>query len=151
MSKKLFILLQKPTIELELVAKDSAKQSDRFIVGFNRYTIEEADPKFKEFTQLLSNTTDKESAEAVSKFIKNEIQFLKSVNIEYEEEGKIKKLNIQDTRQVKPLEGLWESPEECLDVLLDSYLGSAPYRLSFIENISKAFVNRDFEEDKIKN
>jgi hypothetical protein len=151
MAKKLFIVLQKPTIELELIAKDSAKQTDRFIVGFNRYTIEQADPKFKEFSELLNAVTDKDSAELVSKFIKSEIQYLKAVGLEYEEDGKNKKLHITDTREAKPFEGLWETPDECLDVLLDMYLGSAPYRLSFIENLSKAFVNRDFEEDKIKN
>jgi hypothetical protein len=154
MAVKLFIKLQTPTIELKVSAKDAAGNKDSFTVGFKRYDLATAQVKLEQL-QNIFEAVSKETAldsKELNTFIKNEIVFLKQLKLDLEDEnGNSKELSVADTRTVKPNESLWETADECLAVLLDMYLGSAPYRLSLITALQKALLNSDYSEAEVKN
>jgi hypothetical protein len=179
MSVNIFVKLQTPTIELPISAKDSAGNEDKFIAGFKRYNINEAKPKLEELQNLqteiyfntikdlneqykvlnqetVTNTQEPKISEEVANaninlLIKNEIVYLKNVNVTISENGIDKPLKIADTRTAKPNEPLWLTPEECLSVLIDSFLACAAYRGSLIDAQQKALANVEFKDAKIKN
>jgi len=150
---ELFVKLQVPTIELEVNVKDAAGTKDKIIVGFNRYEIEESKTKFAELERIAEESEVKIQENLYMSFVKNEVVYLRKMELESknQETGKMSKLLVEDTRTQKAIEGLWGTPEQCLDVLLDYYLRSAPYRLSFISTMSTAIANLDHTENKIKN
>lgn len=93
-----------------------------------------------------------EIEEAITTFIMKEIVYLKNVEVNYlDESGKEVKLNVADTRQIKPVDNLWVTSEDCLTTLLLLYLASAPYRSSISSAMQKALLNNDYEEAEIKN
>lgn len=94
-----------------------------------------------------------ETKKKLDNFIKNQIVYLKDINglIRIDADGKEKEFSVSDTRTVKPIETLWGTPEECLSVLVDSFLESAPYRVSFISGVQKALSNVDYQDGEIKN
>lgn len=151
---QLFIKLQTPTIELKVTAKDASGAKDNFLVGFKRYELKETDAKLKALQEIMEEATKGDSLvqTELDKFIKNEIVYLKQIRLDLvDEKGNPKEYNIQDTRSVKPYETLWESPDECLAVLLEMYLASAPYRVSLIASLYKALLNNDYSEAEAKN
>ena len=94
--------------------------------------------------------------EAINKlddFLRNEIVYLKNVNglVKIDENGNEKEFSVSDTRTQKPIEPLWGSPEECLSVLVDSFLESAPYKGSLISAQQKALANIDIQDGEVKN
>lgn len=149
MAIKLTVKLQRPTIELVVKAKDSAGDKDSFKAGFKRYTYAETQTKFKELQaiSLEANEGDDKSDD----LIKNEIVYLKDVKLEIEENGVTKDLHVADTRTAKPIPTLWETSEECLAVLLDVFLNSAPYRVGLLEASTKALINNDYSSAEVKN
>lgn len=154
MAAKLFIKLQTPTIELKVSAKDAAGTKDSFVAGFKRYELATAQTKLEQLQEIFESVSKGTSLDSkeLNTFIKNEIVFLKQIKLDLaDENGSSKELSIADTRTVKPNEGLWESADECLAVLLDMYLGSAPYRLSLITALQKALLNNDYSEAEVKN
>ena len=154
MATKLFIKLQTPTIELKLTAKDSSGVSDSFFAGFKRYDLDDAQKKIEQLEAVFSSAKETASLnqKELNSFIKNEVIYLKGITLELaNEDGSFKNYPIADTRTAKPYEGLWESPEECLAVLLDMYLSSAPYRLSFITALNKALFNAEYSDGEAKN
>ena len=153
MAAKLFIKLQTPTIELKVSAKDAAGIKDSFIVGFKRYELAAAQSKLEQLQDIFTSISKDSSMESkeLNSFIKNEIVFLKQLKLDLaDDNGSSKELAITDTRTVKPNEGLWESADECLAVLLDMYLSSAPYRLSLITALQKALLNNDYSEAEVR-
>jgi hypothetical protein len=175
MAIELHVKLQTPTIELLVKAKDAAGNTDSIKVGFRRYELTEAQTKLEELsvlqreqytisrielqklqTSLDNNNTLEEIAEptrtseelkdAVSVFLKGEIVYLAGIELTDTANEVSKKVLIKDTRQAKPNEPLWETPSECLDVLLDMYLASAPYRGSLIDAVQKALLNTDYKQ-----
>ena len=151
---QLFIKLQTPTIELKVSAKDASGAKDNFLVGFKRYELKETDAKLKTLQEIMEDATSGDSLVQIEldKFIKNEIVYLKQIRLDLvDEKGNPKEFTVQDTRSVKPYETLWESPDECLAVLLDLYLASAPYRVSLISSLYKALMNNDYSEAEAKN
>lgn len=154
MAVKLFIKLQTPTIELKVSAKDAAGTKDSFVAGFKRYELATAQTKLEQLQEIFESVSKGNTLDSkeLNTFIKNEIVFLKQIKLDLaDENGNAKELAISDTRTVKPNEGLWESADECLAVLLDMYLGSAPYRLSLITALQKALLNNDYSEAEVKN
>jgi hypothetical protein len=143
MAVKLNLKLQTPTIELKVQAKDPSGAVDTILVGFKRYGFAEAKERFESFS-----TSD----ELIDNVIKQEIVYIKSMKLSLEDEnGKTKELVIADTRTQKPVESLWGEPEECLSVLVDALLDSAPYRGSLIEAMNKALLNMNIGDDSAKN
>lgn len=179
MSVKIYIKLQSPSVELKVQAQDCSGAKDSIVVGFKRYDITESKAKATELqrlqTQLYLNTlvdlnkqyklanleqtaiadspeiSEEEAISSINKFIKDEILYIKDVSLTIEEDGKSKELKVADTRTAKPNEPLWVLPEECLSVLVDSFLESAPYRGSLIQAQQKALANVEFKDGEIKN
>ena len=153
MAQKLYVKLQAPTIELSINAKDGGNTQASLIAGFKRYQSEQGESKLKEFQELLGRT-DEVGKNAITAFIANEIVYLKKAPIVVEDTdtGTLKDVVVKDTRDaIKPNETLWDSPKECLDVLLSHYLESNPWRVSLIEGILKALTNMDFSSESAKN
>ncbi len=97
--------------------------------------------------------TEQEAELATTNFIKAEIVYLRDVKLQLidDETGKTINLIIPDTREAKPNADLWNTPDECLDVLLSLYLSSAPYRLALLNTMQKALLNNDYEDGLLKN
>jgi len=157
MAQKLCIKLQAPTIELKVQAKDVSGAKDSMLVGFKRYEIKESQERIEKLQELLKATegtvSNDPSMIALDNYVKSEIVYLKNVNLDLVDEatGKSNALSIQDTRSAKPNDSLWGSADECLVVLLDLYLSSAPWRLSLILAAQKALFNADYSEEAAKN
>lgn len=154
MATKLYIKLQTPTIELLVKAKDVSGAKESMLVGFKRYETITAQEKLTTLQDLLADAqANNLNSSSLDKFIKEEIVYIKQAKLElYDEVSKATKdLLIQDTRTAKPNDGLWETSEQCLDVLLDLYLSSAPWRLSLILMGQKALLNNDYSEAEVKN
>jgi hypothetical protein len=153
MAQKLYVKLQTPTLELTIQAKDGGGTAGTVIAGFKRYPSEQGEVKLKEFQELLGRSDDVGKA-AITAFLSSEIVYLKKapITVEDTETGLIKDIVVKDTRDaVKPNETLWDSPKECLDVLLEMFLDSNPWRVSLIEGVLKSLTNMDFNNDSAKN
>jgi len=143
MTVRLNLKLQTPTIELKVQAKDPSGATDTILVGFKRYSFSEAQEKFE---------ASKDSSELIDAAVKQEIVYIKQMKLQLEDEnGKTKELVVADTRTQKPVESLWGEPEECLSVLVDALLDSAPYRGSLIEAMFQALLNMKLEDNSAKN
>lgn len=180
MTTRIYVKLQKPTIEMVVKATDASGTSDRLVVAFKRYDSKEAGLKLKEMQKIQNElyahamedlaeqykhlgeksikheapTITKEQADlALKSFISNEIVYLKDIqNLTLQDEsGKEIELKVADTRTAKPNEPLWGTPEECLSVLVDLYFDSTPYRGSLIEAQQRALANVDIKDGEIKN
>lgn len=146
MSKKLFVKLQAPSIELLVEAKDSSGEAAKMLVGFKRYEHKVSAEKLKEVENLSGQ-------EAEDNFIKNEILYLKNVSVEVYDDvtgQKDSELKVADTRTAAQ-SAFWGGPEECLSVLVDHYLASTPWKAALTTAMFKALTNVKFEEDKLKN
>lgn len=154
MAVKLSVKLQSPTIELIVKAQDASGAKDTIKVGFKRYEVKEAKAKLDELSEILSNAPqDMVDVPEIDNFIKKEVVYILQANLELEDtDTKTNKtLLVQDTRTVKPNESLWGDASECLVVLLDLYLSSAPWRLSLLLAAQKALLNNDYSVAEIKN
>lgn len=149
MALQLYVKLQTPTIELPVKVKDSSGAKDSILAGFKRYPIHESQAKLDTLSELIRAESDEEADHSeINKMVKSELVYLKQIKLDLEEDGRAKELAIPDTKSVKPHAGLWETSDECLAVLLDLYLNSAPYRLALILTMQKAFINSDFSAYK---
>jgi hypothetical protein len=180
MATRIYVKLQKPTIEMVVKATDASGTSDRLVVGFKRYDNKEATLKLQELQKIQNELyahamkdlaeqykhlgedapksetplLSKEQAElALKNFVCNEIVYLKDIqNLTLQDEsGKEIELKVADTRTAKPNEPLWGTSEECLSVLVDLYFDSNPYRGSLIQAQQKALANVDLKDGEIKN
>ena len=157
MALKLYVKLQTPTIELKVSAKDIAGTKDSIQVGFKRYPVTEAQVKIAELQDIwkeLSESSDTTpDTKKFDKFLRDQIVYIKGFEGETQDstDGSVKKLSVTDTRTVKPIETLWDTPEECLVVLLDGFLECAPIRVSLQNALTKALVNTDYSEAETKN
>jgi len=158
MAKQLFVKLQTPSIELSIKAKDSSGAKDSIIIGFTRYPLKEAEKELKIFQELLEEQLEelKEGnlePEAIDKFIKSKVLYIKQAKLEIHdnETGKDIELIVPDTRKAKPNDDFWETTDECLAALLDLYLSASPWRSSIITAIQKALLNVDYEDGQLKN
>jgi len=150
MAKHLYVKLQSPTVELEVIAKDSTGNQEKVLVGFKRYNIEESQKRLDSFKDLVEKETSS-SFGLLDNFLKEEIVYLKNISFDVEEEEKTVSITIKDTREESLREGLWETREICLETLLNLFLSSSPWRLPFITTLQKALYNVDFDSLNLKN
>lgn len=155
MAIQLYVKLQTPTIELQVKAKDASGTKDSITVGFKRYELKESEIKLKELTEILKDAESENNMNSltITNVIKNEVVYMKGVKVELfdSEKNTTKELVVADTRTAKPVETLWETSDECLDVLLDLYLVSAPYRVSLLMSMQRALFNNDYSDAEVKN
>lgn len=179
MSKKLYVKLQTPTIELGVTAKDSSGLVDKLTVGFKRPERKVADALYEQFADLsdiyvkqllgqpLGEKGTKENqftveytleekegiTEQISAMILNSIVYLKEAKVLVvdDEKGSESYLTIPDTRKAKPNEDFWEDKAGCLAALLDMYLDASPWRSSLTSAYQKSLLNVDTSEAKRKN
>lgn len=150
----LVIRTQAPTVELPVVSKDGSGSSNKILVGFKRYDADEGGSRLDEYNNIVqADDFDISKSEELADFIKEEVVYIKDITTEtYDEStGKSSKLKISDTRKATKLDGLWESSDQCLAVLLDSYLSFNSWRLPFVSAVQSAIVDMNFEEERLKN
>lgn len=136
-------LMSNPDLELVLAKLQKLEE-----------TGDKADESFyeqrAELRSLIDSYSDLKEVETLE-FYKRQILFIKHASLELEDaDGKSKDLSIADSRTVAPVESLWETPDECLAVLLDTYLSVPSLRDSLIDKITNIILNINIEE-KIKN
>lgn len=149
----LTLMVQEPSVELVVTSNDGSAKQKSLTVGFKRYQRAEADARIKEYETIVEaadfNINDSPELDT---FIKEEILYMKGLSVPYQDaEGKDKTLRIMDTRKAAKLETLWESPEQCLAVLLDAYFQWSSWRVSFISAVQTALADLDFKEAQRKN
>lgn len=118
--------------------------------------IENGDKASEEFyneRDNLQNQIDsliRSQSKANLEFYKSHIAFIKNASLETEEDGVIKDIIIADSAKAVKIESLWDTPEECLAVLLDLYFLNIPIRDSLISKIVDTIYNINAEA-KVKN
>jgi hypothetical protein len=147
MAKKFYIQTQTPTIEIQVSSdKDAEGKTQSVVIGLTRYSDEEAKVKI----EAIASLTEDQTKDLLSK----EILYIKQATIiTYDEEtpNKLETIKIADTRTAKPVDPFWESSDECLAVLLDSYLNSNPWKGPFIQSYLQALYNLDLKAAASKN
>ena len=111
---------------------------------------EELELKFNEISDTIDNLTTEQS-EKFDTFYKKHVLFLKNVSLVLEEDGVDKTMSIPDTREAAPIESLWNTPDECLVVLLNLYLDDGFFRDSLINTITSVIFNIDIKGEELKN
>ena len=147
------LIVQQPSVEIPVTSKDGSGAGRTLIVGFKRYKTEEGAKRQKQYEDIV-NTLDFNilDSEELNSFIKEEVLYMRKLSLDCEDaEGKAITIKVPDTRTAKKVETLWESPEECLDVLLDAYFQWSSWRVSFIAAVQSALVDMNFEGDARKN
>jgi hypothetical protein len=97
------------------------------------------------------NNWTKNFTKNMEDFCKQNVSYIKNASLVLEEGGKNIDLLITDTREAKPIESLWATPDECLAVLLDMYLEHPAYKDSLQLAIPKLVFNTDFLDGELKN
>lgn len=93
---------------------------------------------------------DKQEADSIA-FYKQQIIFIKNATFAVQnDDGTVSDLVILNTEEVKPIESLWSSSEECLAVLLDVFFDNNSIRDSLITLITDFIFDLNLAE-KIKN
>jgi hypothetical protein len=108
------------------------------------------DAKVLELTNLIDATADAQEV-GLDTFYKKHILYIKNATLTVTELEATKDLLIADTRNVTPLESLWDTPDECLVVLLDMYLENQSFRDSLQKAISDTVFNLVKGDEKLKN
>lgn len=152
--RKLHVKLQTPVIEIKASAEDSGTGSDSLIIGFRRLPLKQADKQLDAFVKASGDWLEAVKAgvpeeeletlnELMQKIIIDNILYLRSVDLRVEntDTGDLQPLKVPDTRKAKKDEDFWETPAECLDVLLDMYFQVAPWRSSLSTAFQDAMVN----------
>lgn len=130
--------------ELELVLaklQKLEKEGDKADESF--YTERE---ELRGLVEELSTSNE----DALLDFYKEQVIFIKHASLEIDNDGVNKDLSVADTRTAKPVESLWETPNECLVVLLDAYLSVPSLRGSLVNRIADTILNVNTDE-KVKN
>lgn len=150
---QLKLITQQPSIELPVSSKDGSNTKINIIVGFKRHKTLQAAERQKVYESIVSaENFDINDSQELDQFLKEEILYFKKVKLTAEDDqGKIININILDSRSAKAIETLWDNSDDCLNVLLDSYLEWTSWRVSFIEAVQVALVDTDFISGKIKN
>ena len=111
-----------------------------------------SDEAIEEQSEILVDKIERENsliAERLASFYNSHVTHIKNASLQQGDEKK--DLFIADSRDAKPVESLWETPEECLVVLLDTYINFAPFRDSLHSKILETIFNYKFETGEIKN
>ena len=179
MSKKLYVKLQTPSIELDVTATDSSGEKDKIKVGFKRPEPKAANILLDKYSKLSETyvkylfgqpldekateenryTVDhspediEEVSQAMSDMVADSIVYIKGAKVlEVDNEsGASDYVTIPDTRKAKPNEDFWEDAEGCLDALLGMFLAATPWKSSLSSAYQKTLINIDTSEAKRKN
>ena len=136
----------------------------KYLNGLNTKNIKRRQAQLDAITEDLSLTDDEfmeksselEAAieEGTANLLACQKQFLHE-NVMYIKNASIvidgKDTLIADTRDAKPIEGLWDSADKCLAVLLDTYLSSFYFRDSLPTAINKAVFGTDVKGEELGN
>lgn len=93
------------------------------------------------------NEESEHQRKLLEEFYKKQVVYIKNATLT-DDEGK--EIKVDNTENVKAIESLWETPEECLAVLLDIYFGAPSLKDSLSQKIVETILNLP-TEDKIKN
>lgn len=154
--KKLYIALATPSVELPIKAKQIDGSTSKCLVAFKRYSEEEALSKLTEantLTETLISKTSKEQREGIIKFMKNEILYMKNVDLFEEVELGIPVFykTIEDSRTEKDAELLGDY-SNCLDFLLDLLFAAPPWSSALMETFYRLHNNLSLGNDaEVKN
>ena len=147
---KLHIELQTPTIELPVKAKDASKKSASCIAGFKRHKSKESQELLARYMDTINSNPN--NLEPLLDIIKDELVYFKKVPLLLEDNnGKVNKLVIEDTRKESNRADLWEDKEECFSIIRDLLLSSSCWQLPLITAAQHAASNIDSEELQVKN
>ena len=111
---------------------------------------EALDASVLEFTKKIESETNRVATD-LQTFYKNQVTHIKNASLSLDKDGIPTDVFVSDTREVKPIESLWETSEECLVVLLNIYSDFIPFRDSLNNAIATTVFNYGFEEGKVKN
>lgn len=133
MAKKLYVKLQTPTIEMPITAIDAAGVETTMFVGFKRYDL----------TEIVERIAQWELLDSIEDLVRAEIIYVKDISVEIEDDetGKITPYLIKDTRNEKKIEGLWDTPEDCYQLVITKLFNSPPYKLAIIDTFNNIFLN----------
>ena len=130
---------------LELTLAKLQKLEDSGDKSTEEYYLERANLR-----AVLENETQNQR-DKLDAFYKEQVLFIKGATLEYvDDNGNTKEVTITDTRNAQPIESLWEGPEECLAVLLDTYFGVPSIKDSLSSKIVETVLNLQLDE-KAKN
>lgn len=149
----LTLMVQEPSVELTITSNDGSAKQKSLLVGFKRYPREEAEARIKEYEAIVNAPDfDINKSPELDDFIKSEVMYMKGLSVPYQDtEGNEKTIRVMDTRKAAKLETLWDTPEQCLAVLLDAYFQWSSWRVSFISAVQTALADLDFKEAQRKN
>lgn len=131
-----------------ILESNKLEQINAKILELNEVGDKTSDSFYEDRTALL---TEQKSIQDIQEslllsFYKDQILFLRNIEITIDD----KDLVIKDTREVTPIEPLWENGEEALVVLLDTFLNYVPFRDSLFTKLTQAIFNPT-ESGKTKN
>ena len=132
-------ILEMKVEELEQFERDGDKTDSSFYITREAMNAE------------IEELTDEQTKELIN-FYKSQVTHIKNAVLELEDGDKVIDIVVPDSRTAKPVEGIWSTPEECLAVLLDTYLDHVPFRESLTAKISAAVFNLETKPSaKLKN
>jgi hypothetical protein len=134
--------------ELKRVRKEYlALLDNRAITSLQDQMILETDERvILNLADDLENLSDQKE-KALFDFYKKQIVFLKNISLDLDGVD----LFIPDTRLAEPVEGLWDSPESCLVVLLDLYFEETSIALLLQQAVTTIVFDASYKEEVIKN
>lgn len=145
---QLQILGQKPSVELEVKAKDASKVVQTLIVGFKRHKTKDAKLRIETYDNIIqADTFDLTDSPRLDQFLREEVLYMLKVSLTVvdEETGETQTLRIPDTRKAVPVDSLWKTPEECLSMLMDAYLPWSSWKMAFLPKVQSALIESDTE------
>lgn len=114
---------------------------------YHKYLSSDKNPELwtaeiqREFEQAAAN-----SLKDQMEWLKQQVLFIKAFTFPIQdEEGKVTNYTVKDSREVTPLDSLWETPDECLAVLLDSLLDEPIFRESILKAIQDGVFRTDIK------
>jgi len=140
--------LTEPTIDVNVIAKDVAGNSDKITAVFKRYGSEDS---FRYLQEIIDAAKEQEDGSLLSAdLLKKHIVAFKGVLL-LDEEDPSKTVKIKDTREVAANPGNWKNAEECFDKLVEMYFDSLPWRQAILLRLQECLANTNLEEGKLKN
>jgi len=109
-----------------------------------------SDEEFDKQVATLENTIERANETILinqKEFTLKHVAYIKNASLSVDGDN----LLIADTREAKPIESLWNTPDECLAVLLDMYLESPFFKDSLSTAVSDAVFKTDIKGEELGN
>lgn len=117
-------------------------------ISLSESEIEQKSEALKEEIEALTAS----GLSAREEYYKRHVLYLKNITVPYEDdEGNKLSILVKDTRTVEPVEPFWETPEECLAVLLDTLFEEDTLKGSLQRVIFEGIFNVDLGDSNTKN